>query len=184
LAVAASAGVGVAVLGAAISILRVARVEAVTAVLPEASYEWTRSRGAWLGRRMRLTLVACGSVAGAVCLWLASSAPGRDGLAVLTLGLWLAVTVLAMGEVVPFGVRMLKSLCAWGLGPLPRLAFDGLLRSVGRLALTTAATAITVGLVVAIGAANDSYRAEFMDRIALAFGAPLYVEPRANDFNA
>jgi putative ABC transport system permease protein len=176
LALAVAAGTAVAVAAAALATRRIAAVEPIEGVVPEGAHDWSRAPRA--RPRLQAALGAL-ALAGAIASLAASSAaPGQGWIAALTLALWLVVTVIVARWTVPLAVRTMRLVAGRRAGSAGRLALEDLLRQPERLSLTTVAIVVSVGLVLAVGAASDSYRSGFVERVEAAFGAPLYVLPQ------
>ena len=167
-------GIAVSVLAAAIAVARVGRLEPLASLRPSASLEAV-SRPRRIKRWMPVAAAVACAALGAACLAVAVSSPDRTWLATVTMALWLVVTTLMLPRTTPLGVRVLRRLFARPIGPPARLAFDALDRNPRRTALTTGAVAVTTGLLIAVTASSQSYRADFARKAEAASSAPLYV---------
>lgn len=176
-----AAGFVAALLGAALPARRVTRIAPADGLRPEAAYEWSGiARGSRLRTRTVLAIGAVAAAGGSAALVAAANRPSSEGLGALTLGLWLVVTIVALPPLTALAVHTVRPVAGRLFGTVGRLGCDALLRNPGRTAMTVGAVAVTSGIVIASGAAYDSYRTQFERVVDERNGAPVYVI-RADD---
>jgi putative ABC transport system permease protein len=175
LALGVGAGLGVTLVGALATLRRVLRCAPAQTMRPSGAQEPVGDDTAG-SRRARYVLAAIAAAA-AVALLIAEPTPGQSRLAELTLAAWLVVIVVALRPAVTVGVRVARFAVARLLGPMGRLALDGLVRNSGRTALSVGGIAVSAGLVVAVTASHESYRSSLDGKARSTFGAPVYVAP-------
>jgi putative ABC transport system permease protein len=174
-------GLVVSVAGAFIPARRVLAVAPVESLRPRGAYEPAekpRSRlRTWLIPVAGVVIAFTGTVAG-----IAATRSNLDSSAWLTNGglvLMLGGATLLLPSVVTLGVKLVRPGLIRALGATGRLASDALLRNPGRTTMTVGALVFTLGIVVAVGSALDSFEAQW-DRLASQwYGAPLTVQAKS-----
>lgn len=174
LLLAAAGGLLVCLGGAYVPARKVLSVSPVEALRPEASYEWTGSRGPRAGR-VRLLAGTLSVAASLGLLVIFATMPDREWLAAAGLLAGLAGITLLLPAIVPVAVRFVRPLVRRGFGPVGRLASDALEKNPGRTTFTVGALVLTLAMVVSVGAALGSYESEIKRQARFWFGAPIYV---------
>jgi putative ABC transport system permease protein len=171
-----AAGFAAALLGAVLPARRIVRIPPAGALRPEAAYEWREvAPDAPARARLSIAIGAVAAAGGGVSLVAAARTPSSEALSALTLGLWLVVTIVALPPLTTLAVRIARPVAGRVFGTIGRLGCDALLRNPGRTAMTVGAVSIAAGIVIASGAAYDSYRTEFVRVVEERNGAPVYV---------
>jgi putative ABC transport system permease protein len=170
-----AAGIVVSLAGSFLPARRIMRVAPVEALRPEAGREWARNRTGALGPGATL---AAGALGVLVCV-------AGMGLYIETGAYPIAVAALAAGlggitavlpVAVPLGVKVLRPVYARAFGTTGRLAADGLEKNPGRTAVTVGSLVLTLGLVIGVGGAVQSFDHQFRDFAAHWYSQPLYVQ--------
>lgn len=170
-----SAGIAVAIAGAFLPARRIMKVAPVEALRPEAGLEWARTRR---GAMSTAASVALGVLGVVVCLggMAVYIETGAYPVAVLALATGLGGVTTMLPVVVPLGVRILRGPLARLFGPTGRLAADGLAKNPGRTSVTVGSLVLTLGLVIGVGGAVESFDAQFRDFARHWYSQPLYVQ--------
>ncbi len=170
-----SAGIAVSLIGAFLPARRIMRVAPVEALRPDAGREWARLRPGALRPGAALALGAAGIV---VCLagmglYIRT---GAYPLAVAGLGAGLGGVTAMLPVIVPRGVSVLRPFFSRAFGTTGRLAIDGLAKNPGRTAVTVGSLVLTLGLVIGVGGAVESFDRQFRDFAFHWYNQPLYVQ--------
>jgi putative ABC transport system permease protein len=170
-----TAGLGVAVLGAYIPARRVFAVSPVESLRPQSVFMDDGSARRWIGPlRLAAGVVTLLVGIGIALVQFDASPTTRTTIAlvVMLLGVIL-VLPLVVAAVLKAMRRALGSNGAVAL----RLAVESLLRNGGRTTITVGALVFTLGIVVAVGSALDSYQSEWRRSSARWHGGPIQVVP-------
>ncbi|HEV2757220.1 MAG TPA: FtsX-like permease family protein [Actinomycetota bacterium] len=169
------AGIAVSLAGAFLPARRIMGVAPVEALRPEAGREWARNRAGALSPG---ATVAAGAVGVAVCV--AGMAlyieTGAYPVSVVALAAGLGGITAVLPVAVPLGVRVLRPAFARAFGTTGRLAADGLEKNPGRTSVTVGSLVLTLGLVIGVGGAVQSFDHQFRDFAAHWYSQPLYVQ--------
>ena len=170
-----AAGIVVSLVGAFLPARRIMRVAPVDALRPDAGREWARNRPGALTPRATLALAAAG-----VILCVAGMGvyieTGAYPVAVVALAAGLGGITAVLPLAVPLGVKVVRPLFARAFGTTGRLAADGLEKNPGRTAVTVGSLVLTLGLVIGVGGAVQSFDRQFRDFAAHWYSQPLYVQ--------
>lgn len=170
----AGSGVLISVLGAFIPARRVMSVAPIESLRPAAPYE-AGGLGPTRGRRTLLTGLAAIGL-GMIALPLFPHVANPLWLVLSSLMAWLVGLTLLLPWIVSSALHLLRPLLSKSFKVLGRLSVDNLLKNPRRTALTVGALLLALAMVIGVGSAFGSYKAQFARSIALWFGAPLYVE--------
>lgn len=177
-AIAGLSGVVVSLLGAYVPARRVLAVAPIEALRPEASYEWSRT--AALGPHWLRLSVGLGAIAVALGAFIATGTnPDAEWIVQIGLVAGLTGVTFLLPYIVPFAVRLLRPFLARGFGTVGRLSADALAKNPGRTTFTVAALVLTLGLVIGVGSALDSYQTQIDRQASALIGAPIYVTARS-----
>ena len=168
-------GIAVSLAGAFLPARRIMGVSPVEALRPDAQREWTHTRAGAIGGVASLGLGAAGAVLCLLGMGLYIET-GAYPIAVLALTAGLGGVTIVLPAAVPLGVRVLKPAFRALFGTTGRLAADGLEKNPGRTSVTVGALVLTLGLVIGVGGAVDSFDSQFRDFAAHWYGQPLYVQ--------
>lgn len=172
-AVAIGGGVLVSLIGAYVPARRVLRVSPIESLRPEASYEWTATTVKVKGRSLAAGLSSISLAL--VCFVAFLLATEERWLVSAGLVCGLGGVSLLLPTIVPVALRLLRPVARGSFGTVGRLSVDALEKNPGRSTFTVAALVLTLGLVVAVGSALGSYRAQVDRLIEALVGADLYV---------
>lgn len=169
------AGVVVSLAGAFLPARRIMKVAPVEALRPDAGLEWARTRQGALTPARSLALGLAGVVVclGGMALYIET---GAYPVAVVALAAGLGGVTTMLPVLVPLGVRVLRPVLGRVFGTTGRLAADGLAKNPGRTSVTVGSLVLTLGLVIGVGGAVDSFDAQFRDFAAHWYSQPLYVQ--------
>ncbi|MDQ3953099.1 MAG: ABC transporter permease, partial [Actinomycetota bacterium] len=169
------AGIAVSLAGAFLPARRIMKVAPVEALRPEAGLEWARTRRGALGPAASVGLGVAGVVAclGGMALYIET---GAYLVAVVALAAGLGGVTSMLPVVVPLAVRILQPVFARLFGTTGRLAADGLAKNPGRTSVTVGSLVLTLGLVIGVGGAVQSFDAQFRDFARHWYSQPLYVQ--------
>jgi putative ABC transport system permease protein len=170
-----AAGIAVSLAGAFLPARRILGVAPVEALRPDAGTEWARLRPGALKPR---AAVALGSVAVVLCL-VGMGLYVRTGaypVAVVALTAGLGGVTMMLPVAVPLGVKTLKPAFSRVFGTAGRLATDALEKNAGRTAVTVGSLVLTLGLVIGVGGAVESFDRQFRDFARHWYSQPLYVQ--------
>ncbi|HEX2296005.1 MAG TPA: FtsX-like permease family protein [Actinomycetota bacterium] len=169
------AGIAVSLAGAFLPARRIAKVAPVEALRPDAGLEWARTRRGAPKPVVSLAFGAAGVVAclAGMALYIET---GAYPVAVVALAAGLGGVTTILPVVVPLGVRILRPVLARLFGATGRLAADGLAKNPGRTSVTVGSLVLTLGLVIGVGGAVDSFDAQFRDFADHWYSQPLYVQ--------
>ena len=169
------AGIVVSLAGAFLPARRIMKVAPVEALRPDAGLEWARTRRGALKPGASVALGVGGIVAclGGMAAYIET---GAYPVAVIALSAGLGGVTTMLPVVVPLAVRMLRPVFARVFGATGRLAADGLAKNPGRTSVTVGSLVLTLGLVIGVGGAVDSFDAQFRDFAAHWYSQPLYVQ--------
>jgi putative ABC transport system permease protein len=171
-------GVGVSLLGAYLPARRILGVAPVEGLRPDASYEW--SRATTTGSNGVRVIVGIGATAIGVGAFVATGAyPAAEWIVQVGLVAGLTGVTLLLPYIVPFAVRVARPVMTRMFGTVGRLSADALAKNPGRTTFTVAALVLTLGLVIGVGSALASYKAQIDRQATALIGAPLYVTARS-----
>lgn len=170
-----TSGIVVSLAGAFLPARRIMKVAPVEALRPEAGLEWARTRRGALSRAASIGLGLAGIVAclGGMALYIET---GSYPIAVVALAAGLGGVTTMLPVVVPLGVMVLRAPYARIFGATGRLAADGLAKNPGRTSVTVGSLVLTLGLVIGVGGAVESFDAQFRDFARHWYSQPLYVQ--------
>ena len=174
------AGIVVSLAGSFLPARRIMRVAPVEALRPDAGREWARNRAGAMRPGTTIALAALG-VSGCVVGMGVYIETGAYPVAVLALAAGLGGITTVLPIAVPLGVKVLRPLFARAFGTTGRLAADGLEKNPGRTSVTVGSLVLTLGLVIGVGGAVQSFDAQFRDFAAHWYSQPLYVQ--ANSYS-
>ena len=169
------AGVVVSLAGAFLPARRIMRVAPVEALRPDAGLEWARTREGALTPARSLAFGLAGIVVclGGMALYIET---GAYPVAVVALAAGLGGVTTMLPVLVPLGVRILRPVLERLFGTTGRLAADGLAKNPGRTSVTVGSLVLTLGLVIGVGGAVDSFDAQFRHFARHWYSQPLYVQ--------
>jgi putative ABC transport system permease protein len=172
-------GLGVSMIAAYLPARRIMKVAPVEALRPQSAYQPQpdgSDRGIGLPRLIvGGVMVALGIV---VAPMVQSQMDTLDDAALITnaalLNMLIGCTLL-----LPAAVRIAVFLLKWAIrrvaGVSARLAVDSLRREPGRTTVTVGALVFTLGIVIGVGGALDSYKAEWFRSARAWYGGPVHV---------
>jgi len=167
-------GIGTALAGALFPARRSLRVPPIESLRPRAPLDGETGEAGVAERR--LAILGGASLATCVLCFLAFTAFADESwIANIGMLFLMGGVTLLLPLVVPRVIRSVKPLASRALGPVGRLAFEGLLRTPRRTALTAGALVLTMGLVIGVGIGLTSFETDIERRARFWFGAPLYV---------
>lgn len=169
------AGIAVSLAGAFLPARRIMKVAPVEALRPDAGLEWARTRTGALTPWRSVALGVAGIVAclGGMALYIET---GAYPIAVVALAAGLGGVTTMLPVAVPLGVRIVRAPFTRAFGPTGRLAADGLAKNPGRTSVTVGSLVLTLGLVIGVGGAVESFDAQFRDFARHWYSQPLYVQ--------
>jgi putative ABC transport system permease protein len=162
-------------LGAVVPIRRILTSQPIEGLSPDSPYEWTRHRQKRRleGKARAFALLACIAVTGGV---IAFVPVGWSGLAAGPLAaLLLTGVLLALPPLIAAGVNGSNWLLGRAFGSLGVLATASLKKNPGRTTITAGVLAISVALVIGLGAALSSFESQVARIFNDRYGPPLYV---------
>ena len=145
-------GVLVSLLGAFVPVRRVLRVAPIEFLLPRAPFSSEVDQGRSLAAKAVLALASLLTIAGIV----AYQRTAASWLAAVTLVALMTTVTLTLVWVVPWSIRVVRSLLRMSFGAIGRLAGDSLARNSGRATATSAALLLSLAMVVGVGSAVES----------------------------
>ncbi|MDQ3914025.1 MAG: ABC transporter permease [Actinomycetota bacterium] len=169
------AGIVVSLAGAFLPARRIMGVAPVEALRPEAGREWARNRAGAMRPAATLGLGALGVVLCVAGMGLYIET-GAYPIAVVALAAGLGGITTVLPIAVPLGVKALRPVFARAFGTTGRLAADGLEKNPGRTSVTVGSLVLTLGLVIGVGGAVQSFDHQFRDFAAHWYSQPLYVQ--------
>ena len=172
--VAGLGGLAVSLVGAYVPARRVFTVAPMESLRPVAAYEWEPRSGSWSSGRMLAVGVAAiaGSIATLVAFLLF---PEERWIVTVGLLLGLSGVTLLLPRIVPAAIALVRPVLVRGFSTTGRLSSDALVKNPGRSTFTVAALVLTLGLVVGVAGALDSYERQIENTATALIGAPIYV---------
>ena len=173
-AIAGLGGLAVSLVGAYVPARRVFTVAPMESLRPVAAYEWDHQARSWgSGRLLAIGIAAiAGSVATLIAFLLY---PEQRWIVTVGLLLGLSGVTLLLPRIVPAAIALVRPALLRVFGTTGRLSSDALAKNPGRSTFTVAALVLTLGLVVGVAGALDSYERQIGNTATALIGAPIYV---------
>ncbi|MGH2755391.1 MAG: FtsX-like permease family protein [Actinomycetota bacterium] len=170
-------GVVVSVVASYLPARRILKVAPVEALRPHGAHQALTPDGS-KGKRQTMrwiagiSLLAVGTLFGIVTGSNPEDGAWTTNLALLAL---LAGTTFLLPMAVRVAIEILRRLLPRAAGVSARLAIDSLHREPGRTTVTIGALVFTLGIVIAVGGALDSYEAEWYRSARSWYGGPIQI---------